>query len=80
MRSAFYQQLPGETKKELVIHGFARHAARAPHDGPYQAVYSKAFMVEGAMRAVGAFKPRGDKLVGPSKRTREQRLAALGGG
>ena len=80
LRDPFCQRLPEEIKKELILRGLNRLATRAPHADAYQAVYDETLMVEGVLRAAGAFTPRNAKAPGPPKRTREQRLAALGGG
>ena len=80
MRNAFYEQLPGEIKKELILHDFVRLEARKPHAGAYKAVYDEALMIENALRTTGTFTPRGTKTPGPPKRTHEQRLAAIGDG
>ena len=62
------------------MHGFDRPDAHKPHADAYQAVYDESLMIEGALRDTGAFTPRDTRTSGPSKMSREQRLAALDDG
>ena len=79
MRDTFISRLPDELKKEMILHGFARLESCDTAD-VYEAAYEEALMIENAIRAAGAFTPRDTKVAGPPKRSREQRLAALGDG
>ena len=45
MSDAFCQQLPEETKKNLILHGFTWLETRKPHADTHKAVYDKALMI-----------------------------------
>ena len=77
MRDAFVPRLPDEVKTKMIPHGFARLASHAAPD-VYKATYEEALMIETALRAAGTSTPRDTKVAGPPKRTRWQRLVALG--
>ena len=63
MRDALCQRLPGDIKRKLILNGFSRLGASAPHWGPYQAIYLEVLKVKGALRSAGMFMPCGDKAI-----------------
>jgi hypothetical protein len=80
LRDAFLARLPELFKTQMILHGCDRLAARGATADVYMSTYQEALRIEMALRAAGAFTPRDVKATGTPKRTREQRLAALGDG